>query len=187
MAVTLLGYDEGREKYQRRLVFWIGEYYPTYFLVVGENFEAAMDLVFSFVSEWMPGYFIQTGSDEYWELMEDANPAARTLTDEAGWQLEESAFADHSNTEQGFLLSHEWGLALDNPGREDLKSFLEEHGGVDWERATSEGTTAEYEGMTCCVNKTWGSIWFSKCKRRGVGDRHKTPQTITCMGCLATK
>lgn len=116
----------------KAFVLWFGAYGDTRLHVYSGSLDDALEECAAWLLEHAPGHLMQTDNETYQDLMADACkdaglawPVADGVTDmEPYWKAEESATADMTHTESGYLTSYEWGIALENPTTEDLYRYV---------------------------------------------------------------
>ena len=112
-----------------RWVLWYGEgYSSTAVLIWAESLESALECL----GEHLEGssFLLTHGSDELSELMAEACgeiglpwPIPDGADLEPYWQVEESAYADLTYTEAGYIVSYEWGIVAENPTLGEIHSL----------------------------------------------------------------
>lgn len=112
-------------------VLWFGAYGTTRLHVYARGLEDALETCAAWLADHAPGHIMAMGSDEHTDLCKEAfEDAGIPWTGEIDWndhaqdQAIQSAEADLTSTESGFLTSYEWGIALENPSTEDLYAYV---------------------------------------------------------------
>ena len=131
-------------RYTKRYVLWFGACGPTYLMVWGRSLDAALETAADWLADNAPGHIMLRGDgnderdpqlDELMsEACKDAGLAWPMPEPEGGptpedlqpyWDAEETAYADLTHTDRGYLTSSEWGIALDeHASRADVKAFI---------------------------------------------------------------
>jgi hypothetical protein len=114
----------------RAFVFWYGACAPSYVLCYGD-LDSALETFGEYLAEHAPGEIMLHGSDEHTQLVKDACEDAglawpmpdNPWDDEAYVRAIESAESDLTYTESGWITSYEWGIALENPTKDELIAF----------------------------------------------------------------
>lgn len=111
-------------------VLWFGAYGWTRLLVYTDSWEDAIKECAAWLAEHAPGHIMAHSSDEHIALIKEACEDAGTTYEQAMadddlmMRICESAETDLTYTESGFLTSHEYGIALENPDTETLYQFI---------------------------------------------------------------
>lgn len=115
-------------------VLSFGAYGDTSLHVYADSLDTAIELAAGWLADHAPGYIMTEDSEDLADLRkeacEDAGltwPMPADLTPqamEAYWAAFESAEADLTHTESGYLTSYEFTLALENPTVEELYAFV---------------------------------------------------------------
>lgn len=131
-----------REYTDQRFVLSFGAYGCIHLMVWG-HLEDALEEAAKWLAENAPGHIMLKGNgaderDPYLdELLEETckkkglawpipNDAWGTKAMEPYWDAESEAYADLTETEDGYLTSYEWCITLDNPTRAEVKAFIAE-------------------------------------------------------------
>ncbi len=130
---------------KHRFIMWFGAYGSTNLSIWSNSLDDAIETAGEYIAKHWPGMIMKDWGDEHKELVREACtesgvdfPAGfDALEDEAKWKICETAEADLTRTESGFLTSYEWGLNLEDPSRAELDEFLYPKG-IDWTIERSE-------------------------------------------------
>jgi hypothetical protein len=99
-------------------LLWFGACAPTLVLVYGsldESIELAGEVL---AGNELFGLITPHGSDELAELVAEARDELGPVADES--EVYEAATVDLTYTESGYIPSHEWGICIENPTKEQL-------------------------------------------------------------------
>jgi hypothetical protein len=116
-------------------VFWFGSCGTTYVLAYGKGIDSALESAAQWLADYAPGHIMPHDSEELQELLREARIEFRKenqrLEDpdhgsEDMSRVYESATADLTYTESGYLTSYDWGIALDNPNPAELLDFVKD-------------------------------------------------------------
>ena len=112
-----------------RWVLWYGEgYSSTAVLIWADSSESALECL----GDHLKGssFLLAHGGSELSELMKEvcaerglAWPIPDGADLEPYWQAEESACADLTYTEAGYIVSYEWGIVAENPTLGEIHSL----------------------------------------------------------------
>lgn len=120
-------------------VFWFGAYGWTNIHVYAPDMDGAIETVAAWLVDHAPGHIMVEGCADLVELHKEACEEAGLAwpmptfhmmvmaeDDLAGpyWKAFDKATEDLMYTESGYLTSHEWGIALENPTTEELYQFI---------------------------------------------------------------
>lgn len=131
--VVLLNPDQKRW-YRHAYVLWFGGCGATYLHVYADSLDAAIEECAGWLADHAPGHIMKEWSDEHKDLVKDACSDAEIAYNEdlfSGsiatemYSILESAEADLTRTESGFLTSYEWGLSLEDPDADALYTFIQ--------------------------------------------------------------
>ena len=113
----------------QRYILWYGEgYSSTAVLIWADSFESALECL----GDHLEGssFLLAHGGSELSELMAEACgeiglpwPIPADADPEPYWQAEESACADLTYTEAGYLVSYQWGIVAENPTLGEIHSL----------------------------------------------------------------
>lgn len=137
MAIELINPGE-RYFARHRFVLWFGAYGLTYVLVYANGLDGAIEEAAEFLAEHAPGHVMREWSDEHKDLIREvceergiAFPEGfEALEDDDKWAICETAEADLTRTESGFLTSYEWGIVAEDPDRAELLALARDRGGI---------------------------------------------------------
>ena len=110
--------DRGDDTRGSCFVLWFGACAPTYLMVWDDHLEAALDTAVDWIVEYAPGLI---ADDQVHEAYNDAiadGKSEEEAIEEA--ELDTTCAGNCGN----YLLSWEWGIALDSPTRQDLLTFI---------------------------------------------------------------
>lgn len=128
---------------RHRYVLWFGACAPTYLMVYADGPDDALEKCADWLADNEPGLIMLEGhgndarDPELDELLEEAcreqglewpipDDAWGTSDMEPYWDAEQTAYADLTHTERGYLTSYEWGIELEDPSRDEIKGFIAE-------------------------------------------------------------
>jgi len=121
----------GGRKAPRAFVLWFGGCGATYLHCFADGLEDALERCAAWLVDFAPGHIMGLGSDEHTDLCKEAfEDAGLTWTGEIDWSdakqsdAIQSAEADFTSTESGYLTSYEWGISLECPSTEALYAFV---------------------------------------------------------------
>ena len=127
--VVLLNIDQ--KKWARHAyVLWFGY---TYLHVYSDSLDDALEECTEWLAEHAPGLIMAHGSEEHVDLIKEACKDAGVEFDPSKccgeiaspWDdILQSAEADLTYTESGFLTSYEWGISLEDPDSATLYAFI---------------------------------------------------------------
>lgn len=123
---------ENRDYVSSRFILWFGAYGTTRLMVWENHLEDAIETAAEWLAKYAPGHIMPMWGDDHKELVKEAcedegisfPEGFEALEDEKKWAICESAEADLTMTESGFLTSYEWGIDMENPTRAELDEFL---------------------------------------------------------------
>ena len=109
--------------------------------VWANSLDDALEEAAEYLAEHAKGHITAHDSQELIDLLKEAcEEAGHTypegfdaLEDEEKYAIQDSATADLTYTESGYLTSYEWGIALEDPSRAELDEFLYPPG-YGWEK-----------------------------------------------------
>ena len=131
MSLEIANWPERHFVSQRYILWYGGGYSSTAVLIWAESLESALECL----GEHLEGssFLLTHGSDELSELMAEACgeiglpwPMPADADPEPYWQAEESACADLTYTEAGYLVSYQWGITVENPTLAELHTLIRE-------------------------------------------------------------
>jgi hypothetical protein len=122
-----------RKWYKHSYVLWFGESGATYIHCYANSLEDALEECGAWLADHAPGHIMPFGSDEHTELLKEACQDAGVefnpdkfygVIDSDADEILQSAEADLTYTESGFITSYEWGVSMEDPTTESLYSFI---------------------------------------------------------------
>lgn len=123
-----------RNQHKHCYVLWFGAYGWTRLHCYAMSLEDAIEDCAAWLADFAPGHIMAHGSDEHMELIKeqcDERGLAWPVPEDA-WQRDNNPYdaavndaeSDLTYTESGFLTSHEWGIALEDPTVEEFYAFI---------------------------------------------------------------
>jgi len=118
---------------RHRYVLWFGACGPTLLMVWANSLDDAIEECGAWLAEHAPGHIVSEGQHTALcrEACEDAElawPPPHDWCDEPEYtKAIESAEADLTYTEAGWLVSYEWGIWFEDPTRAQLMAFAADH------------------------------------------------------------
>jgi hypothetical protein len=126
----------GRYSRSNRYVLWFGAHGPTYLMVWEDSLEDALETAAGWLADNAPGLIMPDGDEHLESLRREAceehgltypAPDGTDYEAEGYYAAFESAEADLTYTESGYLTSYEWGIMFDeHHSRAELKQWLAE-------------------------------------------------------------
>ncbi len=110
----------------QRFLLWFGACAPTLLMVWERHLEDALETAADWLADNTPGHLMTEDSEEMADLRREAcEEAGLPWPPECDHEMEElgyydtfeSAEADLTYTESGYLTSYEWGIVAENPDR----------------------------------------------------------------------
>lgn len=123
-------------------VLSFGAYSCTHLMVYASSLDDALEECAEWLADNAPGHIMLKGNGndkrdpELDVLMADACKEAglawpvpssvefNSADMQPYWDAEQDAYADLTECERGYLTSHEWTIALEDPSRSEIKAFI---------------------------------------------------------------
>ena len=107
-----------RDWTRQRFVLWFGAYGSTNLMVWANSLDDALDECVDWIAEHAPGLLCDEQVAESYREALAAGKSEEEAMEEA--EMDMTSAGNCSN----YLASWEWGIALENPTREDLDAYL---------------------------------------------------------------
>lgn len=120
-----------RDWTRHRYILWFGAYGDTNLMVWANGPESAFEECVGWIEDHAPGLLCNESVHEEWE-----RAVADGKSEDEAWDI---ATADTTPADGGnYVASWEWGIALEDPSRQELDAFLFPPG-IDWTDADRRG------------------------------------------------
>lgn len=156
-------------------------------LVYADSFDVALDEYSLYLTTYAPGLLIALGGEEHKKLVDDYCQNNKInielVSDDRRYDIYDKSEEGLTRTEAGFLVSHEWGIAFENPQRRELKKYVEAHGGSRAPRRLWPGWRVANNGLICEIRHSH----LTECGDHLSPTVERVYTKVTCLGCLAGK
>jgi hypothetical protein len=113
---------------QQRFILWFGAYGSTHLMIWADYLEDALEVAIDWIVDHAPGLLADDAvEDEYKRLTAEHGCSSDEWCEECGTEAKVDTTGFGHNG-MHYLNSWEWGIALENPTRDELIGFLDPHG-----------------------------------------------------------